>query len=182
MLARLDWLHDHNIKIYSIHGGCHDEGVERGQAYALFLEQLAWLDARCQERGITLGVETMFAMPSSSRRANLLVGLDEVDQFLRDNERVPLVVDLAHLGLWPQDSPARRLEVFHRARGRILEVHVSDNDGQRDLHTAISERAWWWPFGDVLPEAVPVVVETRLDGPGRPSLNTQIALLSRWLS
>lgn len=180
MRARLDWLAENGIKVYSVHAGSYDEGMSRAEAYEVFLSRLAWLTACCAERGIRLGVETMFAMPPSSRRANLLVGLDEIDRFLRDAPEVPLVVDMAHLNIWPDDTLERRLEVFRRARGRVLEVHVSDNDGRRDLHTLTSERSWWWPFREVFPDDAPIVIESRVEGSDE-RLRSQLGLLSSGL-
>lgn len=173
MVHRLDWLARHGVTAYSVHAGSYDAGP-REAAYALMVQRLDWLEARCGERGIDLGVETMFAMPKGSRRQNLLVGLDEISRLLRDAPSLGLVVDLAHLAIG-SDPPERRLAVFECGRGRILEVHVSDNDGRRDLHTPLSPATWWWPFRSAIPTDVPIVLESRIRN---ADLRGQLALLA----
>jgi sugar phosphate isomerase/epimerase len=176
MLARLDWLHAHAISAFSVHGGSYDEADAREGAYARFLSAIEWLARACRERGITLGVETMFPMPPASRRENLLSGPEELASFLRDDSRVHLVIDLAHIGLWRATDQAR-LAAIAMARGRVLEVHVSGNDGRRDLHSALSTQCWWWPHRRELLAQHPVVLETRVDGRGEPTLESQLELL-----
>lgn len=175
LLHRLDWLASVNAEAYSVHPGSFALGWQRERAYAVFVDNARWLAARCAERGIAFGVEMMFPMPEASRMKNLLDSPGEVDRFLDDVPEAKLVVDVAHMRLWPG---AERDTLFDRYVSRALEVHVSDNDGRRDTHTPVHERTWWWQKLAAVPPSVPLVLESRLTRPGAPSLCAQMALLA----
>jgi sugar phosphate isomerase/epimerase len=74
-----------------------------------------------------------------------------------------MVLDLSHLNIWPQEQLEERLEVIRQLSDSLLEIHISDNDGDRDIHTAISDQTWWLPWRNLLPRSVPFVLETRLN-------------------
>jgi hypothetical protein len=46
---------------------------------------------------------------------------------------------------------------------RLLEIHISDNDGYRDSHTAITDRTWWLPYARTFPADVAIVLESRMN-------------------
>jgi hypothetical protein len=58
---------------------------------------------------------------------NLLDGLESVEQCLRDLIALKLVVDLAHLNLWPELSATQKLSLLQQPE-RLLEIHLSDNE------------------------------------------------------
>ena len=91
---------------------------------------------------------------------NLLDDLGSVEQCLRDLPNLKLVMDLAHLNLWPELSATQKLSLLKQPE-RLLEIHLSDNDGRRDSHAAITAKTWWVPFIIGLP-AVPLVLESRI--------------------
>jgi hypothetical protein len=123
------------------------------------------LKTECLSHKIELGVETMYPTYNENRR----YFLDDLDSIKRLKAIFPdlkWVLDLAHLNLWrlPDGTLARsgRLEAIDLIKDRLLEIHLSDNDGRRDLHTAISEKTWWLPHLEILPVSIPYVLETRL--------------------
>jgi sugar phosphate isomerase/epimerase len=175
LLHRLDWLGSVGAEAYSVHPGSFAVGWERERAYATFVDNARWLAARCGERGVAFGVEMMFPMPEASRMRNLLDGPGEVDRFCREVPEAGLVVDVAHMRLWPD---AEREALFDRYVARALEVHVSDNDGRRDTHTPVHEGTWWWRKLASVPAGVPLVLESRLTRSGAPALRQQMALLA----
>jgi hypothetical protein len=55
------------------------------------------------------------------------------------------------------------LQAISLIADRLLEIHISDNDGYRDIHSIITDRTWWLPWIDRLPSGVPFVLESRLN-------------------
>jgi sugar phosphate isomerase/epimerase len=179
---RLDGLVAMGIHAYSVHGGrCEVNDCSSRQA-GIFLENLRWLHQRCQERNILLGVETMFVMPPLSNQRYLLTCEQEISLVLTEVPELQLVVDLAHMNLWTTELFSERLHVLEQFSERIMEIHISDNDGRRDLHTAFSERCWWWNYRSLLPANIPVVVETRVGDSSSSSLEQQVGLCRNWLA
>jgi sugar phosphate isomerase/epimerase len=159
----IEWLEKISVTAYSVHPGSYTDRSEA--AWEIFLTNLAWLKTECLSHKIELGVETMYPTYNENRR----YFLDDLDSIKRLKAIFPdlkWVLDLAHLNLWrlPDGTLARtdRLEAIYLLKDRLLEIHLSDNDGRRDLHTAISEKTWWLPHLELLPVSVPYVLETRL--------------------
>ena len=73
------------------------------------------------------------------------------------------VLDLSHLNIGWDDRIEERLKVIDCIADRLSEIHISDNDGQRDLHSRITDKTWWIPWRDRLPKGIPLVLETRLN-------------------
>jgi sugar phosphate isomerase/epimerase len=73
------------------------------------------------------------------------------------------VLDLSHLNIGWDDRVEERFKVIDCIANRLSEIHVSDNDGQRDLHSRITDDTWWIPWLDRLPTDIPIVLETRLN-------------------
>ena len=103
-------------------------------------------------------VHRRFSTQLRENRRYFLDGLDSIEQLKAIFPDLKWVLDLAHLNLWQSG----RLEAIDLLKDRLLEIHLSDNDGRRDLHTAISEKTWWLPHLKLLPVSVPYVLETRL--------------------
>jgi sugar phosphate isomerase/epimerase len=74
---------------------------------------------------------------------------------------IDLVVDMAHLNVWRTPILSEKLQVLQIAQNRILEIHISDNDGYRDTHTTIGDHTWWIPYITTFPTHVPIVLESR---------------------
>ena len=156
-----DWLARHQIMAYSVHAGSYLAPNDKPMVYATLLKNLGQLHSLCQARAIVLGVETMDRLPTESSSQNLLDNLADVEQFLQDAPDLKLVIDLAHLNLWHDTSIPEKLSLLNLPLERILEVHVSDNDGKRDIHSRITENTWWVPWRDRIPPSVPIVLESR---------------------
>lgn len=151
----IEWLAKISVTAYSVHPGSYTDCSKA--AWEIFLTNLEWLKAECLSHKIELGVETMYPIYNENRRY-FLDDLDSIEQLKAIFPDLKWVLDLAHLNLWRSD----RLEAIYLLKDRLLEIHLSDNDGRRDLHTAISEQTWWLPHLEILPVSVPYVLETRL--------------------
>jgi sugar phosphate isomerase/epimerase len=152
---KIEWLAKMSVTAYSVHPGSYTDFPEA--AWDLFLTNLAWLRTQCSSHNIELGVETMYPIRNENRRY-FLDDLNSIDRLHKILPDLKWVLDLAHLNLWRE----HRLEVLELLGDRLLEIHISDNDGRRDLHTVISEKTWWLPYLEILPTSVPYVLETRL--------------------
>ena len=163
-----DWMAAMNITAYSVHpGSVSAHRSDTVNQWLDHLEQLAQLCCEhvpvCQrQRGIRFGVETMYPSLFDHTRRELLRSRTEIEQFLTVLPQVELVVDMAHLNLWHDCSTVEKLHLFQIAQNRILEIHISDNEGLRDTHTAINERTWWVPHVASFPSDVAIVLESRM--------------------
>ncbi|MGG6270898.1 sugar phosphate isomerase/epimerase family protein [Leptolyngbya sp. AN03gr2] len=157
-----DWLAVMQITAYSVHAGRIDTAVPE-MSTDHFLENLAQLAQLCRDRAIRLGVETMYPSLLDCIDRHLMQNGAEIEQFLAILPNVDLVIDLAHLNLWRNCSNSEKLQVLHRAGDRLLELHISDNDGIRDNHTQISDTTWWVPYVGRFPREVPIVLESRMN-------------------
>lgn len=169
-----NWLVTMNIRAYSVHAGSYSRLDNPDIAYACFLENVAQLGQLCRDRGIQFGVETMYPTPSEEAHQYLLQNEIQVEQFLQDVPDINLVVDMAHLNIWKTPTPSEKLRVLQIAQNRILEIHISDNDGYRDSHTIISDRTWWIPYITTFPTHVPIVLESRMNRQSVEQVQQQI--------
>ena len=151
----IEWLAKMDITAYSVHPGSYTANYEA--AWELFLTNLEWLSKLCASHKIELGVETMYPIRNENRRY-FLDNLESIDALKQSLPNLKWVLDLAHLNLWQE----HRLEAINLLGDCLLEIHISDNDGRRDLHTAVSNKTWWLPYLELLPTSVPYVLETRL--------------------
>jgi hypothetical protein len=74
-----------------------------------------------------------------------------------------MVVDMPHLNIWKTATIAEKLRLLELAADRLLEIHISDNDGYRDSYTVISDRTWWGPYAGSFPSDVAIVLESRMN-------------------
>jgi sugar phosphate isomerase/epimerase len=154
----MDWLVVQGVTAYSVHPG-HFQNAERDWAWYRLLGNLEILQSISHERGIELAVETMYAMPDELNQHYLLDSLDSVRALRAVMPSLKWVLDLSHLNIGWND----RLEVIDAIADHLLEIHISDNDGRRDLHSRITPQTWWLPWHNRLPAHVPYVLETRLN-------------------
>lgn len=158
-----DYLASTRITAYSVHGGNFLKTTERTQAYATFLENIHYLHQLCLTQGITLGVETMYPTLPSIAVENLLDNASEVAHFRQDAPQVKIVVDLAHLNIWHNKSTIAVEQWLGLPSERLLEIHISDNDGRQDIHSRITSNTWWVSHITQFPAGVPIVLESRLN-------------------
>ena len=159
-----DWMAAMNITAYSVHPG--SVSTHQSNSINFWLDHLEQLAQLCHDRRIRFGVETMYPSLFDHTRRELLRSRTEIEQFLNLMPGVELVVDMAHLNLWHDCSTEEKLHLFQLARDRILEIHISDNDGLRDTHTAINEKTWWVSHIANFPSDVPIVLESRMNHQG----------------
>ncbi len=158
-----DCLASLGITAYSVHGGSFPTRSDRTKAYAKFLENVQCLHKLCQGRGIVLGVETMYPTLPSSGKENLLDNAEEVAQFCQDAPDIKIVLDLAHLNIWHHHSEQAKLQWLKLPPEKLLEIHISDNDGRQDIHSRITQKTWWVSQIAQFPNKVPIVLESRLN-------------------
>ncbi|MDX2239269.1 MAG: TIM barrel protein [Leptolyngbyaceae cyanobacterium bins.302] len=158
-----DWLAAMDIIAYSVHAGSYHSSDDPAVAYTRFLDHVNQLSQLCRDRGIRLGVETMYPALSEDTSQYLLQNTAQVGQLLHDLPDIDLVVDMAHLNIWRTATISQKLQVLQIAQNRILEIHISDNDGYRDSHTAVSDRTWWLDYAAMFPPSVAIVLESRMN-------------------
>ena len=158
-----DFLASNSITAYSVHGGSFSTVSDRVKAYATFLENVHSLHSCCQTRGIVLGVETMYPTLPTQQTEYLLDNASEVAQFCQDAPQVKIVLDLAHLNIWHDRSLETKLQWLKLPPEKLLEIHISDNDGRRDIHGRITQKTWWVSNITQFPLEVPIVLESRLN-------------------
>lgn len=168
-----NWLAAMQITAYSVHAGRIDTtapeiGIDR------FLENLTQLTQLCRARGIRLGVETMYPSLLDRTERYFMQNGAEIEQVLQAIPDVDLVIDLAHLNLWHDCSIPEKLQVLQSTNDRLLELHISDNDGIRDNHTQISETTWWVPDVAHVPINIPIVLESRMNGQTVEQVHQQV--------
>lgn len=188
-----DWLVTMDITAYSVHAGSFSPSDEPKAAYARFLQNVEQLAQLCGDRGIRLGVETMYPPELDSTSQYLLQNTAQVEQLLQDLPHVELVVDMAHLNIWKKETIPEKLQLLelvcdrHLSGGalkgnRLLEIHISDNDSYRDSHTAITERTWWVPYAATFPPNVPLVLESRMNRQSALAVRQQVEVTQSFLS
>jgi sugar phosphate isomerase/epimerase len=158
-----DYLANIGITAYSVHGGNFHKTTERDQAYKAFVENIHRLDQLCLTRGIVLGVETMYPTSPNSSVENLLSNATELAQFCQDAPQIKIVVDLAHLNIWHHKNEVMLNQWLGLPLERLLEIHISDNDGRQDIHSRITDNTWWLSQMTHFPKGIPLVLESRLN-------------------
>jgi sugar phosphate isomerase/epimerase len=177
-----DWLVTMDITAYSVHAGSFSPSDDPKAAYARFLQNVEQLEQLCSDRGIRLGVETMYPPELDSTSKYLLQNTAQVKQLLQDLPQIELVVDMAHLNIWKKETIPEKLQLLELVCNRLLEIHISDNDSYRDSHTAISERTWWVPYAAMFPPLVPLVLESRMNRQSALAVRQQVEVTQSLLS
>ncbi len=132
--------------------------------YERFEELLDWLP----EKRTPLAVENLFPF-DSSKDYSLMSHPDEIRRFLKkysDDANVGMLLDLGHLGVAGNylnfDTKDFARELMQQYSRKILEMHLSENDGSGDQHRMHEEGSWQIAivseFKEKMPE-VPVTLE-----------------------
>ncbi len=175
----MDWLVQMGVTDYSVHPGSYGRNHDRAVAWQQFLNNLEWLHQLCRSRGIVLAVETMY--PTTGGPHYFLDSLSSIEMLQQAMPDLKWVLDLSHLNIWPHDRLDERLRVIDRLADHLLEIHISDNDGERDVHAAITDRTWWLPWRDQLPQSAPYVLETRLNHRSAQALQLEYQRVQSYL-
>jgi len=174
-----------SITAYSVHAGSEALGATPEATYARFLDHVGRLGELCRARGIRLGVETMYPAGAESSNQYLLQNAVQVERFLQAMPDIDLVLDLAYLNLWKTETTLEKLHLLRlagdapvagAATPRLLEIHLSDNDGCRDSHTTITDHTWWVPYVAMFPPHVPLILESRMNHQSVEQVRQQIAM------
>jgi len=158
-----DYLASIDVSAYSVHGGNFSKTTERTKAYTTFVENIHYLHQLCLKRDIVLGVETMYPTPPISSVENLLDNATELAQFCQDTPQIKIVVDLAHLNIWHHKNEIMLNQWLELPLERLLEIHISDNDGRQDIHSQITDATWWLSQITHFPKGISLVLESRLN-------------------
>ncbi|MBD2364863.1 TIM barrel protein [Anabaena minutissima FACHB-250] len=158
-----DYLASIGITAYSVHGGNFSKTTERAKAYTTFVENIDYLYQLCIKRDIVLGVETMYPTHPISSVENLLDNATELAQFCQDVPQIKIVIDLAHLNIWHHKNEVMLNQWLGLPLERLLEIHISDNDGRQDIHSRITDNTWWLSQITNFPKGIPLVLESRLN-------------------
>lgn len=158
-----DWLANLGVTAYSVHAGSFPTGANRASAYAKFLENVHHLHQICLKRGITFGVETMYPTLPNCTQENLLDNEEELTRFCQDAPEIKIVLDLAHLNIWRHFSNEAKSQWLKITPDKILEIHISDNDGRQDIHSRITRKTWWVSQIAQFPTGIPIILESRLN-------------------
>lgn len=158
-----EYLASIGVTAYSVHGGNFCKTTERAKAYTTFVENIQYLHQLCLKRDIVLGVETMYPTLPNSSVENLLDNASELAQFCQDVPQVKIVVDLAHLNIWHDKTKILLNKWLGLSPEKLLEIHISDNDGRQDIHSRITDNTWWLSQITHFPKGIPLVLESRLN-------------------
>jgi hypothetical protein len=60
---------------------------------------------------------------------------------------LPYALDLSHLAIVAQSERCQDAGLLHEllSAPQCCEIHLSANDGRRDLHRPLTQPPWWWP-------------------------------------
>lgn len=98
-----------------------------------------------EAQGVRLLVENLF--PSPKKRHSLFCSIDEVREFMDQvPDSVGLLLDLGHLNVSSRilefDRDTFIDDYLGTFAGRLVEVHISENEGQKDEHLPVKPGSW----------------------------------------
>lgn len=130
MMSVMEYAGAMGIKTITVHPGVHSlavHGVE-DRSVACSKNSMRILDRASREYGVDIAIENM---PSVS----VMLGrtADELEEILEGTD-LKVCLDLGHANTTGQTD-----ELLGRFAGRIINVHVHDNNGDRDAHLTVGE-------------------------------------------
>ena len=126
-----------NAPAYTLHAG--------RRANARWPQLLAYRDQLEQLMGVPVGIEGHYPTPQREHFYWLDSWL-EYQQLLEAN--VPYALDLSHLNIvahYEGTIPMALVQELLNSEN-CIEVHVSGNQGDKDSHQRLTEKAWWMPL------------------------------------
>ncbi len=98
-----------------------------------------------EKAGVRFLVENLF--PSPKKRHSLFCSLDEIREFMAQVPKsVGLLLDLGHLnvssGIMGFDRENFIDDYLGEFSDRLVEVHISENEGLKDEHLAVKQGSW----------------------------------------
>lgn len=102
----------------------------------------------CTEEGFKSGIENVFRLKDGEFRSFMETKGDifEFLDFYRKEEKIGLLLDFGHLNIAANyfgfDKYSFLEKLFSEYADKIFEVHISENDGARDLHNISDVDSW----------------------------------------
>lgn len=153
------------IPSYSFHTGQYDSRyVQPAKAYATFVNNLKQVLELAERYNIKLATETMY--PSSNSTRWVLDNEADILRFLAEDLPVGIVADAAHVKIGvTKGTMTKALLRTLLEHSKLAEIHLSDNDGLKDIHQALSMPAeWFLPLIQQYKSKAPLVYEGRMNG------------------
>lgn len=157
-----------NVKIYAFHPGYYREASINEKGYFDFfgnkrknfdcglnifkndfINFYKSLEIDTDKTEFQLGFENLFPNPDGSNDS-FMCDYEEISKIFdlakKENINLKLLIDLGHLTISSNLLKFNRDEflkkVVNKYGDRIFEIHISENDGVKDLHNRISKESW----------------------------------------
>ena len=143
----IDYIKSLNINYYSVHAGFkknydfNNEILINGKSsfnQSNIFENIDWF---YESFNVKLALENLY--PNNRNDTCFMSHIDEIVELLEIDKRVFLLLDLGHLKIsamyYKFDYMAAVNLLFSRYANRILEIHLSENNGIEDSHNIIEE-------------------------------------------
>lgn len=157
-----------DVKIYAFHPGYYREATINQKGYFDFfgnkrknfehglnifkndfINFYKSLKIDSDDSGFQLGFENLFPNPDGSNDS-FMCNYEEISKIFdlakKENINLKLLIDLGHLTISSNFLKFDRNEfltkIINEYGDRIFEIHISENDGVRDLHNRIDKDSW----------------------------------------
>ena len=139
------YVNELNVEYYSVHAGfkkdftiANERLVNGVNSFTIegIQENISWFHTNFQKK---LALENLF--PNGQSEACFASHIDEIEEVLNLNAKIFLLLDLGHLKVsanyYGFDYMDAVTLLFEKYADRILEIHLSENDGVEDDHLII---------------------------------------------
>jgi len=160
----IDLAHGLEIDCYTLHPGYARElraaqesdyfiadgypGISPAYASAIMFESLLEIRKYAVKRGVRIGLENLFPIddaPDSSLLCTPAEIIQFLDYFDQDNN-IGFLLDLGHLVISANYfgfDKDKFIETLSKGfQHKIVEIHLSGNDGKKDQHTPLTPNSW----------------------------------------
>ncbi len=178
----IDLNHEFDSPFYSVHCGFsfYAEPEHLGnnltdlprfsleKAEDIFIDSLRKLGDYAQTKGMKLAIENNVCAPFNliDGQNKLLLGVtaEEIKRYIskaeQDNLRV--LMDVAHLKVSAKSLGFDPYDSINSLSPYIAGFHLSDNDGNADTNSAITNESWFWgPLRDTWNEDIALILEVK---------------------
>jgi sugar phosphate isomerase/epimerase len=149
---------------------CDNKIIDASKAMQYMYRSLDELEPTAKAAGIRIGIENLFPLPNQ-KNYSLLCTSEEIFAFLDATDGksdIGILLDLGHLEIsanyYNFDKEVFLDCLLNQYAHRILEVHLSGNDGQEDSHMMLQENEWQLQAARKIASAligIPVTIECR---------------------
>ncbi len=145
-----------------------DSPANAESVYQNMLLSLRNVKPDADQAGIKLGVENLFPAPAAAMPDSILCAPDELSRYLDDTQAdgLGLLIDLGHLKIAARqldfDADAFLRSLTNDHMHRIMEIHLSGNDGHTDQHGPLEDDDWQLSCLEYFDtRRIPVTIECR---------------------